>query len=122
MIKQITLSGDVPSKKNSQQIYLGKNGKRFITASKNYKHWHEEHSWRLGGHKKINSICSILLTYYPSTRRRSDLTNKSESVMDLLVDNEIIDDDNWFVVPEVRMKFGGVDKVNPRVEIKIYSE
>jgi hypothetical protein len=40
--------------------------------------------------------------------------------MDLLVDCGIIEDDNWFVVPEVRAKFGGVDKDNSRAEITIY--
>jgi hypothetical protein len=39
--------------------------------------------------------------------------------MDLLVDAGIIDDDNWYVVPEVRFKFGGVDRLNPRAEITI---
>ncbi len=28
------------------------------------------------------------------------------------------EDDNWFILPDIHMKFGGVDKVNPRGEIE----
>lgn len=65
-------------------------------------------------------IEAIELILYPSTKRRADLTNKAESILDLLVDCRIIEDDNWFVVPKVILQFGGVDKTNPRVEITIH--
>lgn len=40
--------------------------------------------------------------------------------MDLLVDAGILADDNWFVVPQLKLRFGGKDKINPRCEIIIY--
>ena len=40
--------------------------------------------------------------------------------MDLFVDTGILSDDNWFVVGDIHLKFGGVDKLNPRVEVGIY--
>jgi len=54
---------------------------------------------------------------FHSTAQKGDLTNKAESIMDLLVDMEVLQDDNWSVVPELRLKFGGVDKHNSRAEI-----
>ena len=39
--------------------------------------------------------------------------------MDLLVDAGVIEDDNWFIIPEISLKFGGIDRQNPRCEISI---
>lgn len=50
--------------------------------------------------------------------RRCDLTNKAESVMDLLVDNGFIEDDCWQITGLIELSCGGVDKENPRVEIE----
>lgn len=74
----------------------------------------------LGKSALESKIDRIELILYPESLRASDLTNKAESIMDLLVDAGIIEDDNWFVVPEVNLKFGGKDKNNPRCEIIIY--
>ena len=58
--------------------------------------------------------------YFPDNRI-ADLTNKAESIMDLLVDNKIIKDDNWRIIPELFLKSCGVNKQNPRAEIEIYT-
>jgi Holliday junction resolvase RusA-like endonuclease len=50
---------------------------------------------------------------------RADLTNKAESIMDLLVDAGVLQDDNWNVVPEVILRCKGIDRTNPRAEITI---
>ena len=56
---------------------------------------------------------------FPADKRKADLTNKAESIMDLLVDTKIIEDDNWFIINNINLKFGGVDTKNPRAEIEI---
>jgi Holliday junction resolvase RusA-like endonuclease len=92
-----------------------------LLPSKNYKAWHEEQLWALKGSAKYSGAVRIVeLAFYPSTLRKSDLTNKAESVMDLLVDAGILEDDNWFIAPVVILRFGGHDKTNPRVEISIH--
>lgn len=118
MVK-ITLTGEIPSKKNSRQIiYL--RGKPLIIPSKNHKIWHTQAISQLHGIKPVErQIERIELILYASNKRRADLTNRAESVMDLLVDTGIIEDDNYFVVPEVLLKFGGIDRLNPRCEITI---
>jgi Holliday junction resolvase RusA-like endonuclease len=51
--------------------------------------------------------------------RRTDLSNKAESIMDLLVDNGILEDDCWQIVPILALQGMKVDKENPRAEIFI---
>lgn len=117
----IILPGDVPSKKNSKQIVWNKKTNRpFIMSSKNHADWHKVAMLILKGTgfcgKKIQQT-NITAVFYPSTKRKFDVSNKWESIGDLLVDSEIIEDDNWSVIPNLSLKFGGQDKENPRTEI-----
>lgn len=113
------ITGDTPSKKNSKIISC-RGRFPIVLSSKNYTQWHGQASKQLQGATKWSGeVSSITLTIFPRTKRKSDLTNKAESLMDLLVDCNIIEDDNWFICPKVEIEFGGVDKVNPRAEIII---
>lgn len=67
----------------------------------------------------MDGSVSILAVFFPPDRRKADLSNKFESVADLLVDAGVLEDDNWFVCPSVTIELGEVDKENPRVEIEI---
>lgn len=89
--------------------------------SKSYKEWQEEKMWELKSQrpKPATSVERVEITLFSPDKRSSDLTNKAESVMDLLVDYGTLKDDNWFEIPQVLLKFGGVDKSNPRAEIVI---
>jgi len=116
----IKLYGRIPSKKNSK-IMICRGGRPILIPSPAYSTWHEEQMWVLKDHKirkqvpkKVNSI---QLDFYAPDSRKTDLTNKAESIMDLLVDANLILDDNWYVVPCIILKFIEVDKKNPRVEI-----
>jgi len=116
---QITLKGRIPSKKNSR-IINRKTGKSF--PSKNYQEWHKDASKQLQGRipdEAIECTKKVTITFYAPDKRKYDLTNKAESIMDLLVDNKILEDDNYQVVPNIHLKFGDVDKNNARAVIKI---
>lgn len=113
----LTLKGDVPSKKNSRVIFW-RNGRPFSVPSANHKEWHDDNLWLLK-RKKAETPCRMHMVFYPSTKRKSDLTNKAESVADLLVDGGVIPDDNWFVVSHIVLSLGEVDKKNPRVEVTL---
>lgn len=121
---RLTLLGRVPSKKNSKQIVFTK-GRPRIISSADYLAWHETQSWALKKFKQkhkntMEGPLMVRMTFWADNKRQFDLTNKAESVMDLLVDNGILKDDSWAVVDEVVLKFGGVDKDNARVEVEIY--
>lgn len=92
-----------------------------LLSSANYTKWHKEASKQLKQQKLSlqKDIKNITFTVYSPDKRKSDLSNKWESIGDLLVDNKIIEDDNWFVLPQLSLIFGGVDKDNPRCEITI---
>ncbi len=90
--------------------------------SKDYTDWHERASWELKGSGQTNrglTKADIIITIFAENRRAGDLTNKAESVMDLLVDNGVLEDDNWFVCGNIQLKFGGIDKLDPRAEVTI---
>jgi Holliday junction resolvase RusA-like endonuclease len=116
---KITLFGDMPSKKNSRRAIFVK-GRTIFIANKRHEEWHKRGIRQLLGKSPVQGqIEGIELILYPSSKRKSDLTNKAESIMDLLVDAGIIEDDNWFIVPDLHLKFGGIDRNNPRCEITI---
>lgn len=60
--------------------------------------------------------------YYPDIRLR-DIDNNlgviSKFTLDALVEGGIIEDDNYTKVVEVRGRFGGVDRDNPRCEVAL---
>ncbi len=120
---RFTIYGRIPSKKNSK-IIICRGNRPMLIPSKSHKYWHEEQSWKLKETKRIIKkpldLCPIIyIDFYSPDSRRSDISNKVESIMDLLVDNEIIQDDNWFICPILVLRFCGIDKDNPRAEITI---
>lgn len=106
---KIVIKGNTPSKKNSKQI-IYKKGRVFIISSKQ----HQE--WQLKGASPIKAN-ELTLVFYDKTRHKADLTNRSESIMDILVDSGLIPDDNWFIISKLHLEFGGIDPLNPRCEI-----
>lgn len=114
---KIEIRGRVPSKKNSK-IMVCRGRIPMLLPSENYTKWHKEASLQLPKPPK-KEFHNIHFTLYAPDKRAGDLSNKFESVADLLVDNKIIKDDNWFVLENVCLLFGGVDKTNPRCIIEL---
>jgi Holliday junction resolvase RusA-like endonuclease len=119
-IQSIALSGRIPSKKNSKQI-IRRGGRSFLVSSQKHNAWHTDALWQLKEQniKPMTGPLSIEMKFWFPDKRKTDLTNKAESVMDLLVDAGIIEDDNVGVCPKVWLEFCGVDREKPRVEIII---
>jgi Holliday junction resolvase RusA-like endonuclease len=116
----ITLPGRVPSKKNSKRIIFA-GGRPRLISSEQFLAWHEEMMLRVRRYRPKTPIerASVMITFFAENRRRFDLTNAAESVMDLLVDAEILADDSWSVVPELVLKFGGVEAKKARTQVRI---
>ena len=123
---KIVIHGHVPSKKNSKRlVYAGH--RPVLISSKAYEAWHtiamyevmQEIKSIAPKYRIIESPSEVSVTIFAATRRKEDLTNKAESVMDLLVDMGVLADDNWTEVPRVCLQYGGYDKSNPRAEIEI---
>jgi len=116
----LVLPGRVPSKKNSKRIVIA-GGRPRLISSEAFTAWHEEMMLRVRRYrpKKPIARAAVAITFFAENRRRFDLSNAAESVMDLLVDAEILTDDSAENVPDLRLLFGGVDPKNARVEIEI---
>jgi|11_taG_2_1085331.scaffolds.fasta_scaffold08323_4 Holliday junction resolvase RusA-like endonuclease len=112
----LRLNGRIPSKKNSR--VNTRSGRSF--PSKKYMEWHTTAMWEVKSQKPPMEIdrCEIQLIFHMPDRRRADLTNKAESIMDLLVDAGVLTDDSWQVVTPITLH-GFYDKENPGVEIII---
>lgn len=109
-VVELFVSGRIPSKKNSKVI--SNRGKRpVLLTSKKHREWHKSASFDIShlGSPKYTCYSVELHITFPDWRI-ADLTNKAESIMDLLVDNGIIIDDNWKNTGEVRLIPCGVDK------------
>ena len=113
----LTLLGNVPAKKNSKRL-ISRGGRRFFVPSQLHEDWHTEQLWKLTSVKERFQRAKVSVVFYFPDRRRKDLSNALESVLDLLVDAEILADDSWEHLPEVHVRFGGVDK-RPRAEVEV---
>lgn len=116
----ITLFGRIPSKKNSKRIICRGNFPK-VLPSKEYERWHNEQMWQIKKYKPKTPIdyCEIYISFYFPDRRKCDLSNKAESVLDFLVDAGIIKDDSWQIVDNLFLYSCGVDSKKPRAEIEI---
>jgi hypothetical protein len=116
----IFISGRIPSKKNSRNIFV-RGGKLLNIPSKQYAAWHKAASEEIASWEPMtyDNVSRIELNFYAPDKRAADLTNKAESIMDLLVDNKIIPDDNWYMVGEVLLTFRGVSKEKPGCDVVI---
>ncbi len=91
-----------------------------IIPSAAYTKWHVEASTQIDRQFfAVGNVQEVQLEFWLPDKRRTDLTNKAESVMDLLVDTGVIEDDNWQVIPRILLHGAGIDRKNPRVHILI---
>lgn len=106
------------TKKNSQQIFRGKNGKPFIVPSKKYREY-QDAAAAFCPKTRIEGPVAIKCLFFMPTRRRVDLTNLLEALDDVLVYAGTLEDDNCLVIPShdgSRVILG--DK-SPRTEVEI---
>lgn len=127
---KFSITGRIPSKKNSKDISIVSGGKRLdgskkkrvqVRSSKGYNLWHRQAMKQLRDMRVPKARIDrggIHLTwlkiYFPD-KREADLTNKAESVMDLLVDYGLLGRDDWMTTgrlvldPVYRKGVGGCD-------------
>ena len=114
---EITIPGEVPSKKNSR--INTKSGRSF--PSKLYTQWHDLamfHSITQAKGKMAPVPCRISVTFTHGDLRRRDCDNGISSVLDMLVDAGILCDDDWNHVSEIHAS-ARFEKGNPYCDITI---
>jgi hypothetical protein len=117
----IVFSGRIPSKKNCQRP-LAKGGKIIIVTSKEYSEW--ERSAIADDLYGIQPITwprfRCEMTIFAPDAGDADLSNKWEGLADSMVKAGILPDDNWWLLSEVTMRFGGIDREHPRAIVRIF--
>lgn len=115
----ITLKGRPATKKNSGRIVF-KNGKRIIIPSETYEKYEDACLWQLAGKKlHISGIVVVECKYYlPNKRSWPDLIGLLQATSDILTKAGVIDDDKW-ICSYGDSCIAGIDKDNPRAEIRI---
>lgn len=113
--------GLVPvTKKNSQEIHLNKyTRKRWISPSPKYKEYEHAAAWFMPHEKTIREPVNVRALFYMPTKRRVDLVNLEEALLDVLVHYGVIDDDNSAIVAGMDGSRVLYDKDNPRTEVII---
>lgn len=101
------LTGETPSKKNSR-VTNTKTGRTF--PNKRFTQWHNLALKEIKQEKITNEIKEPLaeplratLLFTHGDKRRRDSDNGTSSIMDLLTDAEIIQDDNYNIIQEIRI-------------------
>lgn len=115
----ITLKGRPATKKNSGRI-ITRNGKPIIIPSEAYKNYEDACMWQLAGEKlHISGIIVVECKYYlPNKRSWPDLIGLLQATSDILTKAKVIDDDKW-ICSYGDSCIAGIDKDNPRAEIRI---
>ena len=120
MIEKYTLKGTVPSKKNSKQISC-RGGKPLVRVSKNYKEWHDKAVYELAMQNKDGYVitkCDLIkVCFYVKDKRKRDLDNGLASILDTMVDAGILEDDNYYIVPEIHIRYEASEESYVEIEI-----
>lgn len=100
---EFVLEGMVRSKKNGRMTNR-RTGRSFVSPE--YRNWHTDAVQQINHQKTqltglpLNRV-AISVGFVFGTQRRTDLSNKFESIADLLVDTGILVDDRWQVMNPV---------------------
>lgn len=114
---EFLIQGEVPAKKNSR--INTRSGRSF--PSRRYVEWHNSAVFGVRaqwGGKPQETPCRIEVEFVHGDLRRRDGDNGLSSVLDLLVDAGVLEDDSWRQVPEISVR-NGYEKGNPRCIVRI---
>lgn len=126
----LTYYGVVTAKKNSKQIIFNRrSGRPMLISNRRAKKQETDMAWvfheqanREGwsfDEKRINSVFYIEIKIWNKDRRRRDLDNQATAILDALTNAQVIPDDSVDYVPRLNVEYKGIDRANPRAEIKI---
>lgn len=106
------------TKKNHQQI-IYHSGRPMVIPSKQYLQYEKDAMWFLPNVDTIEEKVNVKAVFYMPTKRRVDLTNLLQALLDVLVKYGILADDNSKVVFSVDGSYVDYDKKNSRTEVTI---
>lgn len=107
------------TKKNSQRIVtIG--GHPRVIPSRAYKDYEDAAGYYLPHLKEpISALVNVKAVFFMPTRRRVDLVNLEEALLDVLVRYGVLADDNAKIVATMDGSRVAYDKEHPRTEVMI---
>lgn len=119
----ITIRGRIPSKKNEHFAKLIKGKICVFPSTKYQKRENDQMKWLMADKirpLKLDKPLKVVYKFRFPDSRKTDLSNKLESINDLLVRYGLFADDNHEILACIEATSMGIDKENPRCEIEIY--
>ena len=107
------------TKKNSQRIIMAGGRPRIIPSAKYKQYERDAGEYVQRPQEPIRDAVNVEAVFYMPTRRRVDLVNLQEALLDVLVRYGVIEDDNANIVASMDGSRVRYDKDNPRTEIRI---
>lgn len=114
---QIIIPLECRTKKNSPRIVRIGN-RPILLPSKQYLEFEKECKQYLQP-LHINYTINLQCVFYMKTKRKVDLPNLLNSICDVLVKHQVIEDDNYHIIASFDGSAVQYDKGNPRVELEI---
>ena len=112
--------GNPTTKKNSQIIRSGRNGKPYIAQGAKYEAYAAAASWQMKWHEDpIRVPVTVTVLFYRDSKRAVDLTNLLEAVDDILEDCGVIANDCRDIIASHDGSRVYLDRDRPRTEITI---
>lgn len=120
MIK-FTINVAPVTKKNHGQIILNKKtGRPMVIPSPQYIQYEKDCGWFMPKVETIEGPVNVKAVFYMATKRKVDLVNLQEALLDVLVKYGILTDDNSTVVYSMDGSYVDYDKERPRTEVFIW--
>lgn len=107
------------TKKNSQRIIYAGGRPRIIPSAKYKQYEKDAGAFIPFVNEPIRTPVNVRAVFYMPTRRRVDLVNLQEALLDVLTLYGVIEDDNSRIVASMDGSRVDYDNANPRTEVFI---
>ena len=116
---KLVIKGIIPSKKNSKKVIPDWKHRRvrLITAPE-VQNWEKMVQSGVSDMGKIDGPVKMEIVIYNPDFRKRDLDNQLCSINDA-IKGVLFEEDDGKVLQDIHIRWGGVDKENPRAEITI---
>ena len=119
---KFTISVIPRTKKNSMRIGKKRDGTPVLLPSQAYTNYART-CWAFIPRRRepIKERVNVKAVFYMPPKRRVDLVNLQEALLDILVHYGLLEDDNSSIVYSMDGSYVDYDKQNPRTEVTITS-
>ena len=121
MLIKFTIQLAPITKKNHGQI-IYRAGKPMVIPSKQYLQYEKDARWFMPHIEPIDYPVNVKAIFYMPTKRRVDLVNLEQALLDVLVKYGVLEDDNCTIVQSMDGSCVEYSKERPRTEVYIWEK